>query len=362
MIDTLHFLSSKMEKGHVSTLLAADTSRAFDTAEHVRLLDKLGWHGVDRHWFEDWLRNRFQRIQGSGVGALPVTHGVIQGSLLGPKLFLIFTNDLASHLPFGKQVTYADDVQFLDSDVVENLASLKQRVESTLEVALLWFTQNRLKINPSKTELLFVKPKQKRCDPLKIKFGDAEIEPSPHAKILGVYIDSALSWEKQISQVTRRCFYVLVGLSKLRHRIPLETKKLLIQALVFPHVHYCLTVWGGCSTTLRHRVQKAVNFGARIVTGLSRREHVTPALESLGWERFDRMLEERDRAMIRKLMSPDAPPALADIVRSRSEVSVRTTRGTCRGQLELPKVRTERARRTFPFRAVSAWNARNDRL
>ena len=72
----------------------------------------------------------------------------------------MFTNDLSGHLPSGKQVTYADDVQFLDSDSVENLACLKERVKKTLDAALLWFTQNRLKINPSKIELLFVKPKQ----------------------------------------------------------------------------------------------------------------------------------------------------------------------------------------------------------
>ena len=104
-------------------------------------------------------------------------------------------------------------------------------------------------------------------------------------------------------------------------------------------------------------MQKALNFGARIVTGLSRREHVTPALESLGWRRLDGMLEERDAAMLHRVMSPGAPPALADLVRSRSEVSVRATRGVCAGQLELPRVRTERGKRTFPYRAVSVWNA-----
>ena len=51
-----------------------------------------------------------------------MTHWVIQESLLGVKFFfLIFTNDLLGHLPSAKQMTYDDDVQFLDSDLVENL-------------------------------------------------------------------------------------------------------------------------------------------------------------------------------------------------------------------------------------------------
>ena len=357
MIDSLHFISSNMETGHICTLLAADTSRAFDSVEHERLMAKLGWYGVDRHWFDDWLQNRTQEIQGSGAGTLPVTHGVVQGSLLGPRLFLIFTNDLTSHLPHGKQVTYADDVQFLDSDTIENLALLKQRVEKTLEVALGWFKQNRLKINPSKTELLLIRAPKKKCDPhFSIKFGDSEIRPVPCAKILGVYVDSTLTWEKQVSQVTRRCYHVLVGLSKLRHKIPYVTKKMLIEALVFPHIIYCCTVWGSCTATQRYRIQKAINFAARIITGVARRDHISPALEALGWQRFEGMLMERDVAMIRRLMSPDAPPALADVVQRRSDVTERRTRGTGGDRLELPRIRTERARRSFPFRAVSSWN------
>ena len=38
---------------------------------------------------------------------------------------------------------------------------------------------------------------------------------------------------------------VLVGLSKLRHKLSYETIKLLVEALVFPHIYYCCTVWGG---------------------------------------------------------------------------------------------------------------------
>ena len=63
-------------------------------------------------------------------------------------------------------------------------------------------------------------------------------------------------------------------------------------------------------------IQKTINFAARIVTGLARRDHVTPVLEALGWVRFESMLEKRDEALIRRLLSPDVPPALAQLVQS----------------------------------------------
>ena len=232
-------------------------------------------------------------------------------------------------------------------------------MEGTLDIAINWFTQNRLKINPTKTELLVVKPvRQNLTTPLSIRFGCTEVSPSPHARILGVMVDSALSWEKQISQVTRRCYCVLVGLSKLRHKSPRETKKLLVQALVFPHIQYCLTAWGGCNVTQKRRIKKIINFGARIVSGQHRRDRISPTLQALGWPRFEEMIEARDLAMVKRLLSDTAPPTLAACLTRRAIVSSRQTRGTEAGMLELPRIRTEAARRSFPYRAAVAWNVR----
>ena len=76
----------------------------------------------------------------------------------------------------------------------DNLRMLKERVEITLEIVLKWLTQNRLKINPNKTELLVIKSRQrKHVEHISIKFGNNLIQPSPHAKILGVYVDSSLN-------------------------------------------------------------------------------------------------------------------------------------------------------------------------
>ena len=92
-----------------------DTSKAFDSVEHGRLLEKLGWYGIDVEWFGAWLQGRTQCLRG-GSSVRDVTHGVVHGSILGPVLFLVFTNDLTQHMPFGKIIMYADDAQFLDAD------------------------------------------------------------------------------------------------------------------------------------------------------------------------------------------------------------------------------------------------------
>ena len=77
-----------------------------------------------------------------GSGALTVTHGVVQGSIMGPVLFMLLSNDLTQHVPHlsctptASRVQLADDTQFIDADLPKNLPELKHRVEETPSAAL----------------------------------------------------------------------------------------------------------------------------------------------------------------------------------------------------------------------------------
>ena len=357
MLSTVNLLTNNIDRGMVTSLTTTDTSKAFDSVQHSRLLQKLGWYGIDTHWFSGWLEGRSQRVTGCDR-TLPVTHGVIQGSILGPILFVLFTNDLPSFIDRAQLIMYADDAQFLDADVPSNVNDLRDRVETTLSLVLNWFTQNRLKINPRKTDLLLVRsPRLQLAQNFEVRFGSATVRPSHSVKVLGVTVDSHLDWERHISVIVQRCYSILVGLAKLSRQLPWETKKVIIEGLVHPHIIYCLTVWGGCSKTQKHRIQKALNFAARIITGVKRSDHISPALKTLGWLKIDELLTERDLLTLFRLQnSPNAPDGLCQLVVPRSDVSVRLTRGAENNMLQIPRVRTELARRSFASRAARAWN------
>ena len=145
MLCAVDKLVSSMDYGLVSKLTTTDISKAFDSVQHCRLLEKLGWYGVD-HWFRGWLADLTQRVAGCSM-PLAVAHGVIQCSTLGSVLFF-FTNDLPSSIHHRGFVMYADNAQVIDADALANVGDLRARNESTLETVLNWFAQNRLKINP----------------------------------------------------------------------------------------------------------------------------------------------------------------------------------------------------------------------
>ena len=267
---------------------------------------------------------------------------------------------MVSYMTNTKIVAYADDVQFLDSDTPGNIQSMQSRLERTLSIAHEWFVQNRLQINPDKTEMIFIKSQRKNIDTnISLSFGDSFVSPSQSVKVLGVSIDAHLTWESHITTVIQKCNVIIISIGRMRSKIPYCTRRLLIEALVIPHIRYCATVWGGCNKTQKKRLQKVLNFAVRIVVGLRKFDHVSDSRNQFTWGRLENIIDAQDFSFIKRtLKNPDSSKHLREKLLSRADVSSRQTRATAGGMLQLPRVRTEHAKRGFHFRAAAAWNRR----
>ena len=360
VLDAVEWISQNSDRGEISSITTADLSKAFDSVDHGVLLSKLGWYGIDPTWFRSYLDGRNQRVR-DGETVLPVRFGVPQGSIAGPVLFSLFTNDLHCHLMDCRVIAYADDTQLLDHSQPDpqNLALLKTRIENSLKTMKHWFNSNSLKMNPEKTDFILTGTRQalKKVGNFQLSIADSVIKPSPSIKVLGVIIDPCLSWELHVGQIVRQCNALLISLYRFRHHFSSEMLKLLIETHVFPYILYCISVWGGTTKNQLARIKKIINFSSRIVSGVRRRERTGPVVTSLGWIQVEELVWERDLIRVYKALNSESTPlSIRRLFAQRSAVSCRVTRSTEAGDLELQKCRLTSTQTVFRYRATAAWN------
>ena len=117
--DILTLLSHRWHttsaRGGSTRVLAVDVAGAFDKVSHPGLLHKASRYGLSGAllaWLQDYLCDRRLQttINGFTSSLYPISAGVPQGSILGPTLYLLYTNDAEDHLPAGVELAaYADD-------------------------------------------------------------------------------------------------------------------------------------------------------------------------------------------------------------------------------------------------------------
>ena len=220
-----------VEAGKIAGVCLLDMSAAFDVVDHSILTDKLALNGFDENaldWVTSYLSGRSQcvQIEGSLSRLQPVHVGVPQGSILGPQLYTLFSNELpvvihdrtqvgeqeqhgdddldehiwpAYHLVDCKDgvntniCCYADDTTLTTSD--NNPAALTLKLTEQYKVIAEFMINNRLKLNDDKTHLLVMSTGQQRDKAeVKISTPSTLIKPSKTEKLLGCWVQDNLKW------------------------------------------------------------------------------------------------------------------------------------------------------------------------
>ena len=204
-----------MDRKEATGVCFLDMSAAFDMVNHSILLQKLDLYGFDSasfSWIESYLSARKQTvcIDGTCSKMLPLTVGVPQGSIIGPLLYIIFTNDLpesvhghpaeAQHEQgqpehsynldchrCGSICCFADDSSYSFSS--GEAASISEKLSTKYNTISEYMGCHKLKLNSDKTHLLVIRSDAARRAqpdfPIVLKTQSEVIQPSKSEKLLG---------------------------------------------------------------------------------------------------------------------------------------------------------------------------------
>jgi len=129
----------------------------------------------------------------------------------------------------------------------------------------------------------------------------------------------------------------------------------LVNALVLSQVRYCLSVYGNGTKDNFSRLQKIINYAAKVIFGRKKFDPASDLLKKLGWLAAEDLAKFHTLALTHKVLRFGEPDELAEQFRTVGETHSRSTRQD--DNLFVPFSSTNMGRRRFCARAPDMYNS-----
>ena len=236
LLEFLGRVTDDTDRGNNTDIAYLDFAKAFDKVPHARLLVKLKALGVNDQvssWIEAWLRDRHQRVVVSGETSVwsAVSSGVPKGSILGPLLFIVYTNDLDEKMT-STVLKFSDDTKIS--------SNIQQELQRDLDTAVKWAQTWQMQFNTSKCKVMHVGHRNERAI---YNMGNHRLEEVEEEKDLGVLIHRTLSVSNNCAVAVKKANQMARHIYRTVTHKSIQTVVPLYKALVRPHLEYCSLVW-----------------------------------------------------------------------------------------------------------------------
>ena len=354
LLKLIEGVSDSIDKRKSTIGIFIDLKKAFDTVNHSILaqkLDKYGIRGLSNDWIKSYLKNRKQFVSVNNCESqlMNISCGVPQGSILGPKLFILYINDMCNVTQIFEYILFADDTNLFCSN--ENVKVLYEQINDGLAKLKKWFAINKLSLNIEKTNYIKFSPGKSSIN-MNLMIGDKTIQRVTSTKFLGVTIHENLSWKLHIAEICSKMMKAVGIMNRMKTFLPQHTLKMLYNTLVAPHMTYSCEVWG---TTYPSNITKIVTIqkkSLRIINRLNFLDHCEHLFDRKIM-RFQQLVKFKISIFMFKVKMKILPPIIQTLFpTSNQPISTRNN-----NDFSLQHARTNYKLHCLSYAGVRLWNS-----
>ena len=232
-----------LETGGNVDVIYTDLEKAYDKISHSKLLfkieNKFKIKGVLLRWIKEFITNRKQQviIEGTTSKKSDVKSGSVQGSVLGPVLFLMYISDMTEDTEV-KNTKFVDDTKvFKKIDEEKDVEDLQTELNKLFE----WQTNNSMKFNGKKFQVLRYGNNEELKNNTTYFTEEMEetIQQFSSLRDLGIIMSDNAKFDdhhnKVIRTVRNKIGWILRTFSTRRTEVMKQLWKTLVQC----HIDYC---------------------------------------------------------------------------------------------------------------------------
>jgi len=381
IIHSLNFISNALNDDKYCVGVFFDLKKAFDVCSHDILLmklSKMGITGSALNWFKSYLSDRTQivDINGSRSRSRQIKISILQGSILGPILFLCFINDLF-RVTNLLTLMFADDTFTLKAG--KNLNNLISDINIEINKMAVWFRANRLAVNIDKTKYIIFRMKGKTIDintpnieynanepntpvnPDLIttleRYHDHHTDTKCRAyKLLGIYLDEHLTLNSHTNHIVSKLSRSLYCIKQAKHIITPKGLTSLYYALIHSHLTYCTSIMSCITQQNRQKIIKIQKKAIRIMTNSSYNAHTNPLFKKHKILPYDLLIKQAQLSFMHTIEHNLAPASFRSVwVRNNEREPNFNLRNATDFYIPLP--RTETFKKSTYYALPTIWNS-----
>ena len=192
---------------------------------------------------------------------------------------------------------------------------------------------------------------------MEIYIDNIKLEEAAGEKLLGVVIDSNLSWNLHIDCLIKKLNSRICLLKRAKVYLTFACRKMLYNALIKPILEYCCTVWGNCTVGNLQRVLRLQKRCARLILDADTHENSVKLFNKLHWLPIDDIIRIRKLYLLHKINQGHCPAYFNKYIEHISNTHNYNTRSASNNNITTPACKRNSGLRTFHSSACRLWNA-----